>query len=51
MTKTLCAARKIEGSIKFGGIWAVPKLAQRPADFHVKSGKYRNWRKPKKDDK
>ena len=46
----MCAEGKIPGASKFGNIWAVPENAVRPADGRVKSGKYRNWRKPKNPD-
>lgn len=37
-------------AIKIGNQWAIPKDVEPPADKRVKSGKYRNWRKPKTDD-
>jgi len=43
----MCTTGKIPGAIKFGSVWAIPENAERPADGRVKSGKYRNWRKPK----
>lgn len=45
--QTLCATGKIEGAIKFGRDWAVPKDAERPDDSRVKSGKYKGWRDKK----
>ena len=45
--QTLCAIGKIEGAIKFGRDWAVPKDAERPDDSRVKSGKYKGWRDKK----
>ncbi len=42
--QSLCADGKIEGAIKFGRAWAVPKDAEKPADRRVVSGRYRNWR-------
>lgn len=35
---------------KIGNQWAIPADTQPPADRRVKSGKYRNWRKPKKEE-
>lgn len=34
---------------KIGNQWAIPANAEPPADNRVKSGKYRNWRKPKEN--
>ena len=34
-------------AVKIGNQWAIPADAQPPADQRVKSGKYRDWRKPK----
>lgn len=31
---------------RIGNQWAIPADAQPPADKRVKSGRYRNWRKP-----
>lgn len=41
---------KIEGAIRIGNQWCIPKDAKLPPDGRVKSGKYRNWRKPKAED-
>ncbi|MBO4591214.1 MAG: helix-turn-helix domain-containing protein [Eubacterium sp.] len=41
----MCSDGTIPGAMKFGGVWAVPEDAERPADGRVKSGKYRGWRK------
>ena len=30
----------IEGAMKFGNTWAIPKNAVKPADKRIKSGKY-----------
>ena len=37
---TLCLEGRIEGTVKFGNTWAIPKDAKRPKDQRVKSGKY-----------
>ena len=37
---TLCNEGKIEGAMKFGNTWAIPKEAEKPVDGRVKSGKY-----------
>lgn len=37
---TLCNEGKIDGAMKFGNTWAIPKSAEKPADGRVKSGKY-----------
>lgn len=41
----MCADGVIEGVIKFGTVWAIPKEAERPKDGRVTTGEYRNWRK------
>ena len=41
----MCAEGKIQGSTKFGNVWAVPADATRPIDGRVTTGQYRNWRK------
>ena len=38
---TLCNGGKIDGAMKFGNTWAIPKEAEKPADGRVKSGKYK----------
>ncbi|MEL7646685.1 MAG: helix-turn-helix domain-containing protein [Sedimentibacter sp.] len=43
--QTLCESGRIEGALKFGRDWALPKLAEKPADARIKSGSYTNWRK------
>ena len=37
---TLCNEGKIDGAMKFGNTWAIPKAAEKPADGRIKSGKY-----------
>lgn len=37
---TLCNEGKIDGAMKFGNTWAIPKVAEKPADGRIKSGKY-----------
>lgn len=37
---TLCLEGRIEGAMKFGNTWAIPKDAVKPKDERVKSGKY-----------
>lgn len=41
----LCREKKIEGAVKFGHAWAIPRSTEKPADSRVKSGRYINWRK------
>ncbi len=36
-------------AVKIGNQWAIPADTQPPADKRVKSGKYRDWRKPKEE--
>lgn len=38
--QTICSEGMIEGVVKFGQAWAIPKDAQKPADKRIKSGKY-----------
>ena len=37
---TLCNDGRIEGAMKFGKSWAIPKDAVKPVDQRIKSGKY-----------
>lgn len=37
---TLCNDGRIEGAMKFGKSWAIPKDAVKPTDLRIKSGKY-----------
>lgn len=45
--QVLCADGRIEGAMKFGRDWAIPKNAEKPVDKRVTTGEYRNWRKKK----
>ena len=40
----MCSAGKIEGAVKFGREWAIPKEAEKPADARIRSGKYAKGR-------
>lgn len=37
---TLCLEGRIDGAIKFGNTWAIPKDAEKPKDERVKSVRY-----------
>ena len=37
---TLCNEGRIEGAIKFGKSWAIPKQNTKPEDNRIKTGKY-----------
>lgn len=37
---TICLEGRIEGAVKFGNTWAIPRDVKRPKDQRVKSGKY-----------
>lgn len=37
---TLCLQGRIEGAVKFGTTWAIPKDTTKPKDERIKSGKY-----------
>ena len=38
--QTICSEGMIEGVVKFGQAWAIPKDAEKPSDKRIKSGKY-----------
>ena len=38
--RRVCNEGMIDGAMKFGNIWAIPKDAAKPADKRIKSGKY-----------
>lgn len=38
--QTICNEGMIDGVMKFGNTWAIPKDAVKPADKRIKSGKY-----------
>lgn len=38
--QTICNEGMIDGVVKFGHVWAIPKEAEKPIDKRVKSGKY-----------
>lgn len=37
---TLCLEGRIEGAVKFGNTWTIPRDAKRPKDQRVRLGKY-----------
>ena len=39
--QSLCAAGKIEGAMRFGRDWMIPKNAQKPVDGRTKAGRQR----------
>ena len=43
--QTLCNDGKIEGTMKFGKVWAIPVDAEKPTDGRVTTGEYKDWRK------
>lgn len=45
----MCSDGKIDGAVKFGRDWAIPKDAEKPADGRITTGEYKNWRKNKVD--
>ena len=45
--QVLCADGRIEGAMKFGRDWAIPKDADKPVDKRATTGAYKNWRKKK----
>lgn len=38
--QTICNEDMVEGAIKFGKAWAIPKTAMKPVDKRIKSGRY-----------
>lgn len=38
--QVLCSEGRIDGAVKIGYSWAIPKDAQKPSDARVKSGEY-----------
>ena len=36
----LCNEGRVEGTMKIGSYWAIPKDAEKPKDARIKSGKY-----------
>lgn len=38
---TLCNEGRIDGAVKFGKSWAIPRNSLKPCDKRVKSGKYK----------
>lgn len=38
--QALCSEDKLEGAIRFGNAWAIPKTIIKPADHRIKTGKY-----------
>ena len=47
MVQKMCSAGKIEGAIKFGRSWAIPKDTQKPPDGRVKNGNWIGYRQRK----
>lgn len=47
--QTLCSNGKIDGVVKFGKAWAIPKDVEGPKDERVTTGAYVNWRKKSED--
>ena len=37
---TLCLEGRVDGAMKFGREWAIPRNATKPNDARIKSGKY-----------
>lgn len=38
--QAICNEGKVEGIIRFGREWAIPKEAKKPQDKRIKTGKY-----------
>lgn len=46
----MCVSGRIQGAVKFGKSWAIPADAKRPKDRRIITGKFRDWRKEKKEE-
>ncbi|MCY9664891.1 helix-turn-helix domain-containing protein [Paenibacillus alginolyticus] len=46
----LCRDGRIKSSYKIGASWVMPADTQKPQDARIKSGKYRGYKRPKKQD-
>ena len=42
--QVLCEENRVEGAVKFGNVWAIPKGEERPQDARIKSGQCIAWR-------
>lgn len=40
----LCSQGRIEGVLKVGNMWLIPKESSLPSDGRIRTGKYVNWR-------
>lgn len=49
--RAMCAEGKIVGAEKVGRDWVVPTETERPKDGRITTGKYKNWRKSKEENK
>lgn len=38
--QVLCTSNRIDGAVRIGYAWAIPKDAEKPDDARIKSGKY-----------
>lgn len=38
--QVLCANGRIDGAVRIGYAWAIPRDAEKPSDARIKSGKY-----------
>lgn len=47
----LCAKHKVEGAVKFGKAWAIPRDTDKPADSRITTGQYKNWRRKDKEER
>ena len=46
--QNLCSKGQIQGAVKFGRMWAIPKESPKPIDNRITTGDYRNWRRKDK---
>ena len=43
----MCSTGKIEGVVKFGRSWAIPRNTQKPPDGRIKTGNWVGYRQRK----
>jgi hypothetical protein len=51
MVQKMCSDGKIEGVLKFGKSWAIPKDAEKPVDNRIRNGDWIGYRKRREEKK
>jgi hypothetical protein len=39
----LCEVKRIEGAVRFSGVWAIPRTAEKPADGRLKAQRLKKY--------